>query len=347
MKKRILAFLLCVLLLSGTAYATAGDANDPLVTLSWLADTWLPGVKASLASIADKAVADYQSSAAAATPAKKSQTVHPGESLRLTAGQHFVMTSGAATLSVAKGAVVNATQDWETSGGAVRAGNRYIVCEDAEAYLDVHEDTDVVVSYAAETGRGCPFTDVRRGVWYFSAVMNAYADRLVNGSSATTYSPNGLLSYAECIKLAACMHQRRHTQSVTLHAGTDGVPWYRPYVDYALENGLLDAELDDYTRTITRREFVRMFYRAMPVSDYTVRNSIADGSIPDTPMDALCAQEIYTFYRAGILSGFSGTPGYAEHAFGPDSTISRAEVAAIMNRMFDANARVNVQLEAE
>ena len=340
MKKRITAFLLCVLLLTGSAYASAGSSGDPLITLSYLSDTFLPQVRASLTAIADRLVADYQRRAAAQkAPAVKSMTLRAGESLHLTQGMHFVMTSGTATLSVRGGAAVNATQGWETSGGAVRVGNRYIVCENAEGWLDANTDAGVTVSYGAQLGVGCPFTDVKRSAWYASDVMNAYSRGLVNGMTPTTFVPGGNLTFAQAIKLAACMHQLCTTQSVTLENSPEG-PWYRSFVDYALENGLLDAEPANYNKNIDRRSFVQIFYRALPASSYTPRNDIADDGIPDVRSDAPGAAEIYAFYRAGILSGYSSTPGYAEHAFGPGSSITRAEVAAIMNRMFDASARL-------
>ena len=338
MKKRILAVLLCALLLTGSVFAAAGGSDDPLISLSYLTDTFFPAMEASFASLTEKSVTDYRK-ASQVQPATKSLTLHAGESLQLTEGQYCVVTSGTATLSVTKGAAVNATQGWETSGGAVRAGNRYIVCERGEAYLDANADTAVTVSYGAVLGIGCPFTDVKRGVWYFSDVTNAYARSLVNGMSATTYAPSGTLTYAQCIKLAACMHQLYRNKTVTLKSGTDGEVWYRPYADYALKNGLLNEEPENYNKNIDRRSFVQIFYRALPASAYSTRNSIANDAIPDVSSDDEGAKEIYAFYRAGILSGYTKTPGYAEHAFGPENSITRAEVAAIMNRMFDSDAR--------
>ena len=338
MKKRIIAALLCVLLLTGSAFAAAGGADDPLISLSYLTDTFFPAMEASFASLAEKSVGDYRK-ATPAQPATKSLTLHAGESLQLTEGQYCIVTSGTATLSVTKGATVNATQGWETSGGTVRTGNRYIVCEKGEAFLDANADAAVTVSYGAVQGVGCPFTDVKRGTWYYSDVANAYSRSLVNGMTATTYAPSGTLTYAQCIKLAACMHQLYQSKTVTLKSGTNGEVWYRPYADYALKNGLLDAEPEDYNKTIDRRSFVQIFYRALPTSAYSARNSIPNGAIPDVASGDAGAKEIYAFYRAGILSGYTKTPGYAEHAFGPESSITRAEVAAIMNRMFDADAR--------
>ena len=51
------------------------------------------------------------------------------------------------------------------------------------------------------------------------------------------------------------------------------------------------------------------------------------------------ASDIYEFYRAGILTGSD-----AKGTFHPASSIKRSEVATILLRMFDAAARVSIDL---
>lgn len=345
MKKRILSLLLSLLLLCslGSAFAAGGDSSDPLISLSYLRDFFFGETKTALENTADKIVADYRSSHQNVTPATKVLTLSPGDALELTEGQYFVLLSGSANLYADSGLAVNATQGWETSGGAVRSGNRYLACENSRLYLDVSQTATVSVSYGAAQTKGCPFADVSRGQWYYSDVTNAYDRGLVNGMTLTSYAPSGTLTCAQAVKLAACMHQLYHTGSVTLQNSEGN--WYQSYVDYAVENGILEQSFNNYDSAISRRGFVKLFYHALPASSYAAINAIADGAIPDVAADAECAAEIYAFYRAGILTGYSNTSGYAEHAFGPGGTISRAEVATIMNRMFDASARQSFSID--
>ena len=344
MKKRITAFILCVLLLTGSVFAAAGDSSDPLITLSWLRDTFIPEMSKSFGNIADKAVKNYQSGDKSTEPAVKNMTLKAGESLEFSEGQYFVLLSGSASLSVTQGTAVNATQGWETSGGTIRIGNRYIFCENAVGYLDAVADCTVSASYGAKAGVGCPFKDVKRSDWFYGDVANAVARGLVNGTTPTTYEPNKTLTAAEAVKLAACMHQLYYEDEVTLENSEDG-EWYLSYVDYALENGILEEEFANYNAAISRRQFVQVFYRALPRSSYREINTIPDDAIPDIASDDIGAEEIYAFYRAGILSGYTKTPGYAEHAFGAGSSITRAEVAAIMSRMFDKTVRLSFEID--
>lgn len=340
MKKNLLIPLLCVLLLTPlcAASAAAGDRDDPLISQSYVDDTFLPQAKAAIAGAAARALSERESGSAAGTLIA---ALDPGEGLRLSAGQRLTVAAGEIKLHTASGEAVNVTLGALAEDGSLPAGTRIVVCEDAVLYADAVETARLVVSAAAEeTEDGCPFRDVGRAGWYHDDVAGAYRRGLVNGVTLTSYEPGGDLTVAQCLKLCACMHQLWHTGAVTLENSPAGL-WYESYIDYAFARGLLDADYPDYDAAIDRAEFVALFHRALPASAYGRINDVPDGAIPDvTPGDA-AAEEIYAFYRAGILTGYTNTPGYADRAFGPEGTITRAEMATIMNRMFDETARVS------
>ena len=58
---------------------------------------------------------------------------------------------------------------------------------------------------SAEVGN--PFVDVAADAWYHDEVVEAVYTGIINGKSATEFKPDDLLTYAEAIKLAACMYQ--------------------------------------------------------------------------------------------------------------------------------------------
>ena len=185
-----------------------------------------------------------------------------------------------------------------------------------------------------------PFRDVSKSSWYYNSVKLAWEKGLISGITATQYKPDGTLSVAQAIKLAAVLYQSHTEGSVRL---TNGAPhWYDSYVRYAVDNSLLDKAYLSYTdrqmnAPIQRREFVHIFFRA--ADDLSACNVIAEGKIPDVSMTSQYAAEIYTFYRAGILSG-SDSAG----TFYPESNIRRSEVAAILVRLFDSSARLKLSL---
>ena len=184
-----------------------------------------------------------------------------------------------------------------------------------------------------------PFTDVPASAWYYADVKTAYESGLINGSSATTYSPNNNLTYAEAIKLAACMHQLYTTKAVTL---TNGSPaWYQSYVDYAKENNIIAKDYE-WTAQATRAGYMEIFAGALPAEALAAVNALAEGSIPDVAADHPSAAAIYALYRAGIVQGVD-----AEHNCNPAANIVRSEVAAILTRMMDSDKRVRFEIRSD
>ena len=195
-----------------------------------------------------------------------------------------------------------------------------------------------------------PFTDVPTGAWYYSSVLGAHKMGLINGKTETLYMPENNMTYAEAVKLAACMHQLYNDGEVTL---TNGSPyWYSSYFEYCRDNGIIPEKsnafepgCDDLLKiadtTITRAGYALLFSRALPDEALAEKNTIPDDSIPDVGMTmSVYDQAIYKLYRAGIVNGrdIRGT-------FSPDSNIQRSEVAAILIRMMDPTARVAAPAE--
>jgi len=355
---------LCAALLT-TAAAAAGGAEDPLVSLSYVRDQFLPAITSVFSERASRAAAEREAEHALIPERMRLWELAEGESLRLEEGQQMLVLSGSALLQVESGEVVNASEGRTALGGTLRTNNRYIVCEESAASavaagsVTLWADSDAVKTTPqpgeqpgedpAELPGEDPedpeapparpvFLDVPEDAWFYEDVYRAVERGLVNGMSADSYAPGGSLTAAQCVKLAACMHQLYAQGAVTLAPASEG-DWYAPYADYAREQGILKTDYADYDAVLDRRDFVALFYRALPESEYPAINDVE--TVPDlSPEDAQFG-EVLCLYRAGILSGYTNTPGFSEHAFGPESSITRAEVAAIMNRMFDAAARVS------
>lgn len=183
------------------------------------------------------------------------------------------------------------------------------------------------------------FRDVPSSQWYYDNVRTAYQFGLVKGQSETSFNPEGNITLAETITLAARLH---HIYLGGTGAFTQGNPWYQVYVDYAVSNGIIRAgAYDNYNRAATRTQFAAILSRAFPASALPAINTVENNAIPDVKMSSANAAEIYRLYRAGILTGndSAGT-------FTPNASIRRAEVAAIVSRMASPALRKSVTLYA-
>jgi len=180
-----------------------------------------------------------------------------------------------------------------------------------------------------------PFSDVKGTDWFIDDVIYAVSLGLIDGKTPTTFAPGDNLTYAEAVKLAACMHELYTTDKITLANGT---PWYQSYVDYAKKNGIIDGDFD-WNAPATRAGYMAIFAKALPADGLKAINDIADGAIPDVAMTDANAAAIYKLYKAGIVQGVDD-----DHNCNPDSNIKRSEVAAILTRMMDDDMRVKFSL---
>jgi len=352
LKKRIISLcLILVMLVSGASVlVSASTEHDPLITLSYLIDTFLPRARESLKKISELKVQSFEPQKNEFAPTLKVASVPANETLTLTSGQEITILSGYGRITELSGGIINVTVGWPAGKGRANNCHRYILNADSSATITFTQDSLISVSSSVETKFVVsPFSDVNKDAWYFSYIVGAYEKGLISGMTPTTYEPGGTLTVAQTIRLAAAMYQLYHDGEVTLDKSDEG-QWYESFVAFAYEKGIIEERYttltkEEYNSPISRAEFVHIFYSALPEETYTAINDIPDGAIPDITLEDTYADEIYTFYRAGIVSGYTQTPPYPDHAFGADSTITRAEVASILIRMFEAEKRASFTIE--
>ncbi|MBQ6846986.1 MAG: S-layer homology domain-containing protein [Oscillospiraceae bacterium] len=198
----------------------------------------------------------------------------------------------------------------------------------------------IIPAMAEEKDSADFFKDVAPAAWYYEDVKSAVEMGLINGKSPTTYAPDDNLTYAEAIKLAACMNEYYANKKVTL---VNGTPWYQTYLDYCREKEIISKFTEyNYTTFATREQFFNIFAHALPEEEFVAINEVPMGSIPDYHGANSFAKEIYMLYRAGILAGVN-----EKHDLNPNVNIKRSEVAAIITRMMSRDARMKFSMTDE
>ncbi|MEG1908263.1 MAG: S-layer homology domain-containing protein [Oscillospiraceae bacterium] len=339
-----LALTLFCGLSSAVAEGTVGGQQDPLISKSYIDSTYSNAVlKDPLDTLNNSIVVlklKLNKALQAPSTQGKSLMALPKSGITISSGGSFTLVSGKMTLTACSGTMLDLT-DGKTVpiGQELLRGHRYLAAENTTATA-MAATAATVTAFGSVSSVGevvVKFSDVPEGIWYYDDVYYAVSKNLVNGKSATSYAPDENITIAEAIKLAACMHQLHNNGSVTLEK--DPVVWYKSYVDYAAANGIVTKTYSNYDAKITRREFISVFYAALPETEYTAKNSVADNSIPDVKLTDSGAKQIYTFYRAGILVGSD-----AKGNFLPETNIKRSEVAATLTRMFETSARKPITL---
>lgn len=182
------------------------------------------------------------------------------------------------------------------------------------------------------------FPDVSIDDWFFENVVTAYAMGLMKGNANGTFNPNGSVTIAEAVAIAARLHSIYTTGTENFVQGT---PWYQVYADYAYQKGIFSGAytLNNANEPATRWEFAMILASALPEEAYEAINTVADEAIPDVSLADTYGPDVYKLYRAGITIG-SDSNG----TFNPESSIRRSEVAAIVTRMAQPDLRQSITL---
>ena len=177
------------------------------------------------------------------------------------------------------------------------------------------------------------FTDVAGDAWYASAVASAYELGLMNGIGGGLFDPEGDVTVAEAVTMAA--------RAAAINAG-ETIPaaegeWYAMYVNYASSKGFLGT-YDTVDRPAKRWEVAELFCKAMPQGYYTAVNSV--DFINDVSAKKPYHDDLLTLYRAGVVMG---SDAYGN--FNPENNITRAESAAIIGRVALPENRLHKSLD--
>ena len=190
------------------------------------------------------------------------------------------------------------------------------------------------------------FADVKSGDWFAPAVISAYEYGLLDGRGEKTFAPGGSVTIAELLTIAARLHAIYTTGSdEVISAAKAGESWYQPYVDYLNAEDLLDTSFEGfYLLPASRAQMAGIFAFALPSEWYEepnaelVTTAYASGDfIADVTLKTPYRSEILMMYRRGLLSGMD-----AAGSFCPDRSVSRAEIAALLTRVVEPEARLTL-----
>lgn len=180
------------------------------------------------------------------------------------------------------------------------------------------------------------FSDVPSNAWYAQDVAAAEKYGILQGTGNGRFSPDGNLTLAQAITMAARTYAYERGETIPK---TGGSTWYSDFLQYASDKGIcaigeFGAAYDNFCNRLT---MAKLFARVVPESTATQRNDVT--SLPDV-QSASENQAVFTLYQLGILTGSDkyGT-------FHPYQYIKRSETAAILNRVLDPDMRKSFTLE--
>lgn len=179
------------------------------------------------------------------------------------------------------------------------------------------------------------YTDIAADSWYRGNVKQCYELALMLGDGNGNFNPDGYVTLAEAVTMAARVYNIYYGGSGTFDTSV-GAHWYDSIVSYAEKSGIIKAgQFTDFERQATRAEMATIFATALPSDELNAINKVE--AIPDVPSTDARFAAIQSLYNSGIVVGSD-----TARNFKPDTNIKRSEAAAIICRMAVKSSRLKI-----
>ena len=219
------------------------------------------------------------------------------------------------------------TLNFETSGKIDDEGDVALRMTHASQYAIVIDDKS----------HDLPFTDLGENQWYEAAVRYAYTHDIMEGMSATKFSPNISLTRAQAVQV---LYNLEGQPTVSGNAAFPDLveEWYKPAIAWAEQTGVVDGYEDGTFRpenAVTRQEFAQMMYN---YAKYKGCDLTAEGDLsqfPDGDSVQPWAETAMSWANGNALIN-----GHDDGTLKPGGTTTRAQAASILMR-FDQSVVKN------
>lgn len=277
-RKEVIALLLVGSLLSGVAAVTAteaGVAANPLITLNWLKNTFIPNTETEMKDHADQHLDQLLSADKQGVELR----VKRADILKLESGSTLVPLAGGMNIAIEAGAVVDVTvgEELPFSGADAVVNHRYMAAENSNAEVSVTSDTAVVRLTGAYQLNPSENTD-------YNAIADALKGMGLFQGSDVPYGSGYELENAPTRIQGLIMFLRLmgEEQYALAYPGSgitfaDVPDWAEPYVAYAYDKGYTKGqEIDDQWRVVfgtqdplAPRDYMTFLLRALGYAEDT------------------------------------------------------------------------------
>jgi uncharacterized protein YegL len=184
-----------------------------------------------------------------------------------------------------------------------------------------------------------PYRDVSPSAWYYSDVVRAYEEKLMDGVGNNCFDPNGTLTREQYITILARFSgcDLSAYGNERLQEALDVVPgsWYAPAVAWAYENGLtsgVSSTAFGVGQPVTREQMATFIYRYVEMFQLElVTASDATSAFPDkNKVSDWAAEAVEAMRQAGIFHGDENCN------FNPKNSAKRSEAATVFCNFEDA-----------
>ena len=184
-----------------------------------------------------------------------------------------------------------------------------------------------------------PFLDVVDTSWYYAAVKYAYEHKLFGGTSATEFSPEATMTRGMAATILYSLEGSPAVSAKSPFSDVADGQWYAKAVTWAEENGIvggIDSESFAPEAGVTREQLAAILYRYAQYKKYSV-SAGEDTNILSyedaVQISPYAVSAIQWACGSGLMTGRTQT------ALAPVGTVTRAEVAVMLQRFCEKNIK--------
>ncbi len=182
-----------------------------------------------------------------------------------------------------------------------------------------------------------PFTDVESDDWFYGDVEYAVENGLFNGTTTTTFAPNGIITRAMMVTVLYRAEGEPEVTGETTFEDVDENAYYAKAVVWGQQNGIIKG----YSETefapndnITREQIAAIMHRYAEYKGYDV--SVGENTNILSYDDFADISE-YAIPSMQYACGSGLMKGKTTSTLNPKHNATRAEIAAILHRFIEAN----------
>ena len=200
-------------------------------------------------------------------------------------------------------------------------------------YTFVMPDSNVTVSATFVEKNATPFTDVKTADWWYEAVKYVYENKLMAGTSTTTFEPTAKLNRAQAVQILYNLEGQPAVTGtadftdVSGHWALNAITWgAENNVVAGVGNGKFDPNAD-----VTREQFAQMMYNYAKFKGYDLSAAGDLNSFSDVSKVSDWAKAALTWANGeGLINGNE------DGTLAPNGTAIRGQAASILMN-FDQN----------
>lgn len=188
--------------------------------------------------------------------------------------------------------------------------------------------TEWYLSDTSEPTDSLPFIDVKTTDWFYPAVQYVYENSIMNGTSATTFAPNGTVERSQVVQMLYNLEGQPTVTGSTVFTDVDTDEWYGKAVLWAERTGVVDGYEDNTFRpgkSVSREEFAQMLYNYSKYKRYDLSAAADLTEFPDGSSVSNWANSAVAWANGnGLING------HDDGRLDPSGTAIRAQAASIL-----------------